>query len=35
MAEAMGLAQSSVSWIWLAFGPRPHRAETWKRSTDP
>jgi hypothetical protein len=31
----MGLSQSSVSWIWRAFGLQPHRAETFKLPTDP
>ncbi|MQB01878.1 MAG: IS630 family transposase, partial [Actinobacteria bacterium] len=35
MAKATGLSQSSVSRIWRAFGLQPHRAETWKLSTDP
>lgn len=35
MAKTTGLSQSSVSRIWRAFGLQPHRAETWKLSTDP
>jgi transposase len=35
MAKASGLSQSTVSRIWRAFGLQPHRAETWKLSTDP
>ena len=30
-----GLSQTAVSRIWRAFGLQPHRAETWKLSTDP
>ena len=35
MARAMGMSQTSVSLIWRAFGLQPHRAETFKLSTDP
>lgn len=35
MARAMGLSQSTVSRIWRAFALQPHRAETFKISTDP
>jgi transposase len=35
MAEAMGMSQTSVSLIWRAFGLGPHRAESFKLSTDP
>lgn len=35
MARAMGMSQGSVSRIWRAFGLQPHRAETFKLSTDP
>ncbi len=35
MAEASGLSQSAVVRIWHAFGLQPHRAETFKLSTDP
>ncbi len=35
MAAAMGMSQTSVSLIWRAFGLQPHRAETFKLSTDP
>jgi transposase len=35
MAKQMGLSQSTVSRIWRAFGLQPHRAETFKLSTDP
>jgi hypothetical protein len=35
MAKEMGLSQSSVSRIWLAFGLQPHRSETFELSTDP
>jgi hypothetical protein len=35
MARAMGLGQSTVSRIWRAFALQPHRAETFKISTDP
>lgn len=35
MAKASGLSQAAVVRIWRAFGPQPHRAETFKLSTDP
>lgn len=35
MAEAMGMSQTSISKIWRAFGLQPHRAESFKLSTDP
>ena len=35
MAKACGLSPSTVSRIWRAFGLQPHRAETFKLSTDP
>jgi transposase len=35
MARAMGMSQASVSRIWRAFGLQPHRAESFKLSTDP
>jgi transposase len=35
MAKRSGLSQSTVSRIWRAFGLQPHRAETFKLSTDP
>ena len=35
MAKAAGLSQSAISRIWRAFGLQPHRADTFKRSTDP
>ena len=35
MAKATGLSQSAVVRIWHAFGLQPHRAETFKLSTDP
>jgi len=35
MARASGLSQSAVVRIWRAFGLQPHRAETFKLSTDP
>ncbi len=35
MAKAMGMSQTSVSLIWRAFGLQPHRAESFKLSTDP
>ncbi len=35
MAKATGMSQSAVSRIWRAFGLKPHRAETFKLSTDP
>ena len=35
MAEATGMSQTAVSKIWRAFGLQPHRAESFKLSTDP
>ena len=35
MAEATGMSQSAVSRIWRAFSLQPHRAETFKLSSDP
>ena len=35
MAKASGLSQTAVMRIWHAFGLAPHRAETFKLSTDP
>lgn len=35
MAKRSGLTQSAVSRIWRAFALQPHRAETFKLSTDP
>ena len=35
MAKATGLSQSAISRIWRAFGLQPHRADTFKLSTDP
>jgi transposase len=35
MAEATGMSQSAVGRIWRAFGLKPHRADTFKLSTDP
>ena len=35
MAKAMGMSQTSISLIWRAFGLQPHRAESFKLSTDP
>ena len=35
MAKATGLNQSAIFRIWRAFGLQPHRAETFKLSTDP
>src|SRR6476620_11018734 len=35
MAAATGISASSVQRIWRAFGLRPHRAETFKLSSDP
>jgi hypothetical protein len=33
--KASGLSQTAVARIWRAFGLQPHRAETFKLSTDP
>src|SRR5271167_1737871 len=35
MAKATGMSQTSISLIWRAFGLQPHRAESFKLSTDP
>jgi transposase len=35
MARAMGMSQTSVGRIWRAFGLQPHRAESFRLSTDP
>jgi len=35
LAKATGMSQSAVSRIWRAFALQPHRAETFKLSTDP
>jgi transposase len=35
MAERSGLSKSTVGRIWRDFGLKPHRAETFKLSTDP
>lgn len=35
MAKATGMSQTSISRIWRAFGLQPHRAESFKLSTDP
>ncbi len=35
MAAATGMSQTAISRIWRAFGLAPHRAETFKLSTDP
>jgi transposase len=35
MATATGLNQTAIFRIWKAFGLQPHRAETFKLSTDP
>lgn len=35
MAERSGLSKSSIGRIWRAFELKPHRAETFKLSTDP
>jgi transposase len=35
MAKRAGLSHMSVHRIWRAFGLQPHRAETFKLSTDP
>jgi len=35
MARATGMSQTSISLIWRAFGLQPHRAESFKLSTDP
>jgi transposase len=35
MAKATGMSQTSVSLVWRAFGLQPHRADSFKLSTDP
>jgi transposase len=35
MAKELGMSQTAISRIWRAFGLKPHRAETFKLSTDP
>src|SRR5262245_16162991 len=35
MATVSGLSRSTVNRIWRAFALQPHRAETFKLSTDP
>ena len=35
MARRAGMSQTAVARIWRAFGLRPHRAETFKLSSDP
>lgn len=35
MAAATGISRNTVHRIWKAFGLQPHRAETFKLSTDP
>jgi transposase len=35
MAERTGLSKSTIGRIWRDFGLQPHRAETFKLSTDP
>ncbi|GLF99958.1 IS630 family transposase, partial [Streptomyces yaizuensis] len=35
MAAATGMSQSAISRIWRAFALAPHRAQTFKLSTDP
>jgi transposase len=35
LARATGLSQTAVCRIWRAFGLQPHRAETFKLSSDP
>ena len=35
MAEEMGMSQTTIRRIWGAFGLQPHRAESFKLSTDP
>ena len=35
MAKRVGLSQNAIVRIWRAFGLQPHRAETFKLSTDP
>jgi transposase len=35
MAQRSGLSDSTIGRIWRAFGLQPHRADTFKLSTDP
>ena len=35
LAKKLRISQSTVSRVWRAFGLQPHRAETFKLSTDP
>src|SRR5919205_877203 len=35
MAQTSGLSATTVGRVWRAFGLQPHRAETFKLSTDP
>jgi transposase len=35
MAEEIGLSHTTIRRIWNAFGLQPHRAETFRLSTDP
>lgn len=35
MAWRVGMSQSMVSRIWRAFGLQPHKADTFKLSTNP
>src|SRR4051794_3295590 len=35
LAAEVGMSQSSIGRIWRAFGLKPHRAGTFKLSTDP
>ena len=35
LASKLRISQSTVSRVWRAFGLQPHRAETFKLSTDP
>ncbi|QJW98657.1 IS630 family transposase [Frigoriglobus tundricola] len=35
MAQATGMSQSTISRIWRTFELKPHRADTFKLSTDP
>jgi transposase len=35
MAERSGLSKSTIGRIWREFGLKPHRADTFKLSTDP
>jgi UDP-N-acetylmuramoylalanine-D-glutamate ligase len=35
MAASTGMSQSAISRIWRAFALAPHRAQTFKLSTNP